>query len=407
MSVKQNYPLFIILICTIFVSCSSGNKENLAEGSDGLQIIKVDLSKAREGKLSEFFEPEIEYIWLRDDSEDSQLGNLNKVFFHEDKIFTLDIFGCKCIQIFDREGKYLSKIRAYGEGPKQYKDFDDATIVNNEVLLLGVVPPKLMWFSTEGEFLKEEKLKDFTGTGIYSENEKRYYFYSNPREPGAYFLQSVDSVFQDTLSTIPYNENRYYGSFSEKNSFKKSSNSIYFGMPFNDTIYQTHSGKLIPKIVFDFGQNAQNNEELKKLEENSNPLEELDFINKKAKLYFEAGHWFVNETFIYSVLHYEEKYFNLFFDRTTQRTHLLKGRISDDLNEGLDPYSIIHQFDDTKVGTRIPGKTLFKELQKKKAELGQEGFEEYVKGKGKNFAQAAFAAKDSENSVLIVYSVQK
>ncbi|MGX7835910.1 6-bladed beta-propeller, partial [Campylobacter fetus subsp. venerealis] len=84
--------------------------------------------EAREGKLSEFFEPEIEYIWLKDDSEDSQLGNLNKVFFHEDKIFTLDIFGCKCIQIFDKSGSFLSKIHAYGDGPEKYMDFDDATV---------------------------------------------------------------------------------------------------------------------------------------------------------------------------------------------------------------------------------------------------------------------------------------
>ncbi|WPR76903.1 6-bladed beta-propeller [Algoriphagus sp. NG3] len=404
---KQLSLFFILPFFSILFCCSSGGNDNSEKSIDGLEIIKVDLSKAREGKLSEFFEPEIEYIWLKDDVEGAQLGNLNKVFFREDKIFTLDIFGCKCIQIFDREGNFLSKIRAYGEGPKQYKDFDDATIVNNEVLLLGVVPPKLMWFSTEGEFLKEEKLKDFTGTGIYSENEKRYYFYSNPREPGAYFLQSVDSIFQDTLSTIPYNENRYYGSFSEKNSFKKSSNSIYFGMPFNDTIYQTHSGKLIPKIVFDFGQNAQNNEELKKMEENSNPLEELDFINKKAKLYFVPHQWFITESLLYSDFMYRGESFNVFFDRYNQIPYVLGRPINDDLNEGFDPFSINYQFNQAKVGTIISGKGLFDILQKKKAELGQEGFEEYVKGKGKNFAQAAFAAKDSENPVLIVYSVEK
>lgn len=54
-----------------------------------------------------------------------------------------------------------------------------------------------------------------------------------------------------------------------------------------------------------------------------------------------------------------------------------------------------------------PCKTLFKILQEKKSELGQEAFEEFVKGKGKNFVQVAFAAKDSENPVLIVYAVKK
>jgi hypothetical protein len=85
----------------------------------------------------------------------------------------------------------------------------------------------------------------------------------------------------------------------------------------------------------------------------------------------------------------------------------LKVTISDDPNEGLDPYYIIYQFDEVKVGVTYPCKTLFKILQEKKAELGQEGFEEFVKGKGKNFAQAAFAAIYSENPVLIVYTVKK
>jgi hypothetical protein len=112
----KNLCLFLLLVySSVFISCSTSVETNSDQSSDGLEIIKVDLSEAREGKLSEFFEPEIEYIWLKDDSKDAQLGGLNKVFFYDDKIFTLDIFGCKCIKIFDSTGNYVSKIRAYGE----------------------------------------------------------------------------------------------------------------------------------------------------------------------------------------------------------------------------------------------------------------------------------------------------
>jgi hypothetical protein len=46
------------------------------------------------------------------------------------------------------------------------------------------------------------------------------------------------------------------------------------------------SGKAIPKLVFDFGEYGQSQEELKMIDKNSTPPEKMDFINDRAKLYF-------------------------------------------------------------------------------------------------------------------------
>jgi hypothetical protein len=404
---KLRIYVFLPIIFLSIFACSKSEKSDINATNEGLEIIKIDLSEAREGKLSEFFEPEIEYIWLKDDSEDAQLSaGLHKIIFHEDQIMVLDIFGCRCIKVFDRKGKFVSKIRAYGEGPKKYLDFDDAIIVNNELLMLGVHPPKLMWFSLEGEFLREVSMETHIETGVYLEKEKRYLFYSNPRDPEDYFVKSVNESFLDTLGFFPYDADTYYGNYSGRDNLV-GEEAIYFARPFHDTIMIYESGKFIPKLVFNFGSYAQSIEELKRNKETLDGLEELKFINKKAKLYFAPMGWYISNSQFYSGFKYEEGFFNVFFDRAKQKTHILKGRIKDDINEGFDLYSVIYRFDQEKVGCKIPGKDLFKILQKKKAELGQDGFEEYVKGKGKNFAEAAFAAKDSENPVLIVYTVKK
>ena len=405
---QKRFFLFLLLISSVFFSCSSNDKVNSDEASDGLEIIKVDLSEAREGKLSEFFESEIEYIWLQDDSEDAQLGGLNKIFFHEDKIFTLDKFGCKCIHIFNRSGKFLHKLRSYGEGPEKYLDLDNAIIVKNEVLLLGVYPPKLMWFSMDGKFLREEKLEKQNGSGVFSEEEKRYYFYNKVRgvSNGQYFVESVNEFFQDTLRSFLYQEDGYYGNYSSQRSFIKE-NKIYFGRPFNDTIMVTKDGIFFPKFVFDFGDYKQSIEQLKKNSENLSSVDELDFINHRAKLYFVPYGWYVTESQLYADFKYEESFYMIFFDRNAKKTHILNGRLKNDIDESINPFSFTHLFSTDKVGFYLPGRFLFEELQKKKAELGKDGFEEYVKGKGKNFAQVAFAAKDSENPVLIVYTTKK
>lgn len=405
----KNSLIFLLLLCSRFLISCSGNVETDTDlSSDGLEIIKVDLSKAREGKLSEFFESEIQYIWLRDDVEDGQLaGGLQKLFFHKNKILTLDVYDCECVKIFDNTGKYLSKLNAYGEGPGQYLEFDDAIIVGEEILLLGIYPPKQMWFSIDGKFLREEKLHKPIDTGVYSEYDKRYYFYSDTREPGEYFVESVSESFQDTVRSLPFREDGYYGNFSTRKVFRKSVKQLYFAMPFNDTIYEVKSGQVGPQLVFDYGNYSQSTDELRSNSETLNPLQEVDFINKKAQLYFVPNNWFINKSQLYSKFTYQEESYNVFFDRQSQNTSVIKGRITDDLNEGFNPYSILYQFEEEKVGFTLPGKTLFEELQKKKAELGQDGFEEYVNGKGKNFAEVATDAKDSENPVLIVYTVKE
>jgi hypothetical protein len=318
----------------------------------------------------------------------------------------LEIYGCKCIQIFDRSGKYLNTIRSYGEGPGEYLDFDDAIIRNDEIMLAGVFPSKLMWFSLEGKFLREQKVLDQFGAVAFSDSDKRYYFYSSAFAEKEFFITSVNEAFEDTVKAIPYDPELYYGMYSDRSNLQATNGKVYLGRPFQDTIYYADQGEFIPKLVFDFGKYGQNQDELKRIEEDLEPLDQMKFFNNQAKLYLSTI-WYVTENQLYARMSYEKISYNIFFTRDDQKPHVIKGDFENDLNESLQISSFFHQFSDGKTGSTIPGKEVYKLLQKKKAELGQDGFEEYVRGKGKNFAQVAFAAKDSENPVLIVYSVKK
>lgn len=397
--------LSISILSFYFTSCSTDEKARSKQLNDQLEVIKVDLSEAREGKLSEFFEPSIEYIWLKDESEESQLNaGLHQITFYKDKILTLDIFGCKCIKIFNSSGNYLTKIRAYGEGPDKYLDFDKLMVVKDEVILLGVHPPKLMWFDLEGNFIREQKQEIHLSSGAYEEKMGRYYFLRSPFTAEDFMILSLDSEFQDTVYSIPRNPDQYFGNFSSRDFFIDQGELLYFSMTFHDTIYQIEGGKIKPRLVLDFGKYGQDVGEFKEKMEDLSGLEQMNYLNNKTKLHFVPNSWYLNKKYFYSLFRYEDKMYNVFFDRETQQTSVIDWIIQDDIDGGYNPYSILFHFGNDKVGVKIPGKTLYKELQKKKAELGQKAFEEFVKGKGKNFAQTAFAAKDSENPVLIVYT---
>lgn len=211
---------FGVLFLVIIGSCEPGT--TFDRQNDGLELVSVDLSKSRSGRLSEFFEPEVEYIWLEDDSEEAQLNSgLQKILFHRNKIYTLDIFGCKCIQIFDKSGKYLGEINAYGEGPGEYLDFDDTAIVNEELVLLGVYPFKMMWFSLEGKFLRELIFRDRVGPGVYAEFDHRYYLYTPTRDRGDFLVQSFNESMKDTVKYFPYDPHLLYGDDSGRTYFQK------------------------------------------------------------------------------------------------------------------------------------------------------------------------------------------
>jgi hypothetical protein len=369
----------------------------------GLEVISVDLSESRSGKLSEFFEPQIDYIWLEDDSEEAQLNaGLQKILFHGNRIYTLDIYGCKCIHIFDTSGKYISKINAYGEGPGQYLDFDAAAVVDEEIVLLGVYPSKIMWFNLNGEFLRELFYKDRVGPGVFSEFDQRFYLYTPTRDPEDYFVKSLNKSLQDTISSFPYNPEKLYGNFSGRNYFQKSKKNLYYGMAYLDTIYQVDKGNFIPKLVFDFGKYGQDLDEIKRLDDG---MERLDFINNRARLYF-RGQYLISEKQLFALLAYEKKAIFLFFNREQNKTHLIEKRLTNDIDGGYDPLGMLYSFEPGKVGWRVPGREFYEILLEKKTKMGKAEFESWVKDQGRNFAETAIKAQESENPVLIVYRLK-
>ncbi|WP_439482052.1 6-bladed beta-propeller [Cyclobacterium plantarum] len=393
---------FYLLLAGIFIALLGGCDQK-PKFVLGLERISADISQARTGRLSEFFESSIEYIWLEDDSEEAQLNaGLQKVLFHEDRIYTLDIYGCKCIHIFDKSGKYLSKIDAYGEGPGQYLDFDDLAVVDAELVLLGVFPRKIMWFSLEGEFLREHFFQERVGPGVFSDLDQRFYLYTETRDPEDYFVKSFNKSFQDTIKHFPYHPERLYGNFSGRNFFQKSTKNLYFGMTYLDTIYQVDKGNLVPKLAFDFGKYGQDLDEIKRLDAG---MERLDFINNRAELYF-RGQYLISEKHLFALLAYEKKGIFLFFDREQNKTHLIEKRLTNDIDGGYDPLGIIHSFAPGKVGVKVPGRDLYETLLEKKADMGKVEFENWVKNKGRNFAETAMKARASENPVLIVYPLK-
>ncbi len=402
----KNVLLAVAVLLSLFSCHESANEE---KPQNDLEVIEIDLSKAREGKLSEFFEPEIEYIWLNDEEEEGQLNaGLQKILFHEDKILTLDVFGCRCIKIFDREsGDYISKIRAYGEGPGKYLDLDGMLVVQDEILVYGIYPFKLMLFDFEGNLIHEQKTSINMDSGVYDPESDRFYFYHSTSDTEAFRITGIGRSTHDTTRSLPIYDGFYYGNHTGRESLIET-DQIYLAEAFNDTIRKLEDGKFMPELVFDYGSYGQELDEYIKLSEELDGLEFMNFINKKAKLYFMPDFpWYVDSFRSYSFFKYERTAYNIFYNRANAETHVINWQIENDLDHSIDLFGISYHFGNRKTGVKIPGTELYKILYEMRDEMSEEEFKEYINGKGKAFAEVAVKARKSENPVLMVLTWKK
>lgn len=397
-----NLRFQFLLSSFLLLASSCQQKADIEKQEGSVAVIQVDLSQSRTGKLSEFFEPEINYIWLEDELEEAQLNsNLQQIVFHGDKIYALDNNGCKCISMFNKSGKYLGRVGAYGEGPGEYLNLGSLIVVNEELVLLEGFSGDIMWFSLEGEFLREANLKGFSGIGVFSEFDERFYFYNIARNSGEFFVQSLNMKLKDTINYMSYYPERLESGMTGRNYFQKSKHHLYFGMTFLDTIYQFQNQQLVPKFVFDFGKYGQDLERLNGMEK----MERITYMNTQGKFYF-RGRYQVSEKQLYTILSYEGDFYNLFYAQESSKSNLIESVINNDIDGGFDVPMLPYGFAPGKLGFTMPGKAFYQALMKKKKRMGQVEFESWVKGVGANLANTAFAGKGSENPVLIVYTLK-
>ncbi len=213
------------------------------------------------------------------------------------------------------------------------------------------------------------------------------------------FCQKLRQITQGYPNLFPIRSGKTVWAFLRKEFFsEKPGKSLFWNDIFG---YDLSDGKFSPNLVFDFGKYAQDPEEIKSLEGID---EGLDFINYKAKLYFRSQ-YLISEKQFYTKLVYERKGINIFFDRERQKTHVINVGIIDDIDGAYDPHMIIYSFEPGKVGLKVPGRDLYKTLMEKKESMSQADYENWITTKGKNFAKIAIAARESENPVLIVYTM--
>lgn len=395
----------IIGILLLFAfACTSQSETGTVTEKDGIITIKVDLESVKDGKLTDYFEPDIEYLILKEDENpDSQIGEIEKLIGYKDKIYLFDSYIGKGVQIFDRQGNFLKRIRNRGDGLGKYIEVADLQVEQDTIYLLAH-PGKIIKFDLEGSFILEIKIPVMGRTFYYDIKSKHFFVYSGAKAEN--LVSEIDHKGSVLKSYFSSHSDIFYMSMGDRVNFYSNDNGFYFSRTYLDTLYTFKQNKFEPQIIFDFGKNAMNHEKMKE--------KELEMDEKVFWDYFEENcgasyspFGFSNSKYILSRLETEGKGIVSVFDKNNKTHELLNFYLINDIDESFNFYPPVYQLESNEVAIALQGPALYNQAVAKKQTMPAEEWKAYQEGKGKDFIEAAFYGKETENYVLMILKTKK
>lgn len=379
------------------------NSEEVTE-KDGVITIKIDVDNLREASLSEFFEPEIDYLLLKE-SEDpgSQIGEIAKLIEYKDMIFVFDWWIGKSVQMFDRQGNFIHRIRNLGDGLGKYIELADLQVVQDTVYLLAH-PLKIIKFDLEGNFLDEFKIPVTGRTFHYDTDRKSFFVYHGSDAEN--LVSEINHAGMVLGSFFPRNPSIFYGIMSDPVNFYTYENGFYFTRTYTDTLYTFNQNSFEPLMVFDFGKLAMDHTRMieKKLELDNRAFSDY-FKENSGSSY--APYGFSNSKYILSRLRMPGFGAVSIFDKINKKHHLVKFDLRNDIDESFNFYPPVYQLQENRVAIAYRGPSLYNKAVEKKQTMSEQEWQDYQQGKGKDFIEAAFYGKETENYVLMILKTKK
>lgn len=243
---------YISLLLSIFLfSCS----ENKQECNTTFKRIPIEYRKASSIKLSEFVDSV--YIVPLETNPENLIGEVGRVIFHDNKYFMRSTNGRQNakILVFNRDGKFLSKIDHRGMGPGEYVEMTDFQIVQDSLLMtVSNGDYKSNLYDLKGAFIKELNYK-YNITELQPLLDGTIFLYHfSLREMNMNVLCKLNSDFIVDYSFFKLSKSEVARTCQiNANAFSVCDEKVYFNYPFCDTIYQIAGQKYSPAYYIDFG----------------------------------------------------------------------------------------------------------------------------------------------------------
>lgn len=252
MKIETKHILLLLFIVSVFFSCKQSGE--MSENSR-VENIVIDSDKNIQVPYDSLIE-RIEFIKL-ETTEDNLIGEISQVLFVDSLLIVVDSKSAKSISVFDLNGDFKNKIGNIGNGPAEFVEISNVIIVpeTNHVCVLDRPQKKILYFSLDGQFIRQERQPFMLMSFEYIDSQHIAYNVIAMYDDlyGEYRGKAL--VVTDTTHRISYGsiDDTYSNdlTFVIHSPLRKFDNQVFFSSNISDSIYLVKNDKLIPKYFID------------------------------------------------------------------------------------------------------------------------------------------------------------
>ena len=242
---KKNQIITLLFFSfALFFSCKNRDQSRLNE-SGAEKIITLTSIEASFQDTAYFKTPQVVVL---ETTDESLLSEISRIITDDNLLFIFDN-QLDQLFVFDVTGKFIHKINRKGQGPKEYVQVCDFTIdtENKQIILSADRPAKLMYFTYDGSFIKEDNLPDYYHELV---NDGSYIYVDYYMSEETYQLSMIDMKSGFKKEGLEMRDIKNY--LVIKGHSLIHGKDILFVRRYDNAIYELKNGEVNTKYEVDF-----------------------------------------------------------------------------------------------------------------------------------------------------------
>ena len=199
---KITFICILIMVVFFLFQCNQRTTQNTAN----VEKIQIDVHKINKGYDLTAILDTIYYIIPLETNDDCLIGKIDKLEVKNERIFVTD-FMSKSVYEFDMNGKYLSKVSAFGQGPGEYASIMASTVTDSTIIIIDDMSRKQIEYSINGKLISEKIMLDKVWANDLFLFGNTLYYVNSGGEPGLgkYYLFSSQRFSEKIEKFLSYN----------------------------------------------------------------------------------------------------------------------------------------------------------------------------------------------------------
>lgn len=254
---KINRSLYLLYFLYFFLANGCQKKKAVKPN-----VYMINPNDAEQSVLLSEFVDSIAYVKL-ETSEESMMVRVGEIIIKNQYIYAVD-YGQSAVLVFDKKGKFVSKLAKVGEGPDEYKRLGPVFISEDEkfVEIIDFVDEKsrILKFSNISFKLLDDRKFFAPRANSWKRENDIYYFAAqqndnivNGKKTNGDIVISTKSGSQNVLfdKNITTNGNTF--NYNTESFIENNNGEIFVSLMYNNTFFRLSDMEAHPILTVDFG----------------------------------------------------------------------------------------------------------------------------------------------------------